>query len=99
MVYRDRSENEIRDIYYTRRVNGSWMPPQTVFADNWEIAGCPVNGPAVAAEGNSVAVAWFSSPGESGPQVKVSFSGDNGKRFNKPIRIDGGRISFGRKTR
>src|SRR5690349_13583594 len=49
-VYRDRSPSEVRDIYIVRQVNGSWTKPQPVFADNWEINGCPVNGPAVAAD-------------------------------------------------
>jgi hypothetical protein len=44
-VYRDRSLGEVRDIYLVQQVNGSWTPPQPVFADNWQINGCPVNGP------------------------------------------------------
>lgn len=44
-VYRDRSQSEVRDIYFVRQINGSWGSPQSVHADNWEINGCPVNGP------------------------------------------------------
>lgn len=89
-VYRDRSPTEVRDIYIVRQVNGSWSPPQAIYADNWEINGCPVNGPAVAANGRNVVVAWFSSVGDT-PQVKVAFSDDAGASFNKPIQVDDGK--------
>ena len=88
-VYRDRSQSEVRDIYIVRQVNGSWSAPQTVHADNWQINGCPVNGPSVAAAGRRVVVAWFSSISET-PRVKVAFSEDAGASFNKPIQIDEG---------
>ncbi len=88
-VYRDRSEGEVRDIYVVRQVNGSWTTPQLVFADNWQINGCPVNGPAVAAEGNRVVVAWFTSSADT-PRVKVTFSDDAGATFGKPIQVDDG---------
>ena len=40
------------------------LPPRTLAADGWEINGCPVNGPAVAADGAKVAVAWFTAAGD-----------------------------------
>jgi hypothetical protein len=89
IVYRDRSPAEIRDIYITRRVGGKWTDGAPVHSDNWKIAACPVNGPAIAAAGRRVAVAWFTAPGDSG-RVKVAFSEDAGTRFGAPIRIDGG---------
>lgn len=88
-VYRDRSPTEVRDIYIVRQVNGSWTEPQPVFADNWQINGCPVNGPAVAADGTKVAVAWFSSIAET-PRVKIAFSQDAGAKFGQPIQVDDG---------
>ena len=57
--------------------------------DGWEIAACPVNGPAIAAADNSVAVAWFTAPGNAA-QVKVAFSADDGASFEAPTRIDEG---------
>jgi len=89
VIYRDRSEEEIRDIYLTRRVDGSWTVPQPVFSDNWQIAGCPVNGPAIDARGMEVAAAWFSAA-EGEAQVKVAFSADGGATFGAPVRIDSG---------
>lgn len=89
VVYRDRSDEEIRDIAIVRKVNGQWTKPQLVYADNWHIAGCPVNGPAVAAAGKKIAVAWFTAANEK-PMVKLSFSSDSGATFDEPIQIDNG---------
>ena len=90
VVYRDRSDSEIRDMSIVRYVDGRWTEPKTVFADNWKIEGCPVNGPRIDAEGNNLAVAWFSSPDQK-PQVNVVFSEDEAVTFTKPIRIDEGK--------
>jgi hypothetical protein len=88
-VYRDRSQSEVRDIYIVRQVNGSWTRPQAVFAENWQINGCPVNGPVVAAEERRVAVAWFTSVADA-PRVKIAFSQDAGATFNQPVQVDDG---------
>ena len=94
VVYRDRSQTEVRDIYIVRRVNGAWTKPQAVFADNWQVNGCPVNGPAVAAAGASVAVAWFTGASDAS-HVKIAFSEDAGATFSQPIQVDDGE-SIGR---
>jgi hypothetical protein len=88
-VYRDRSQNEVRDIYSVSQSNGSWQTPRAVYSDNWEINGCPVNGPSIAAAGRNVAVAWFTSAGGK-PIAKVSFSADAGATFGSPIQFDDG---------
>ena len=36
-----------------------------VYNDGWKIAACPVNGPAVAANGKRVALAWFTAPNDA----------------------------------
>ena len=89
IFYRDRSEQEIRDISVLTRQNGQWSKPQTIHDDQWLIAGCPVNGPAAASLHHQLAVAWFSMPNND-PQVKVSFSEDGGTSFQQPIRVDAG---------
>jgi len=89
VVYRDRSEDEIRDISIVRLVNSEWTAPQSVFSDNWKIAGCPVNGPRVDVIGNSVAIAWYTAAGGNA-EVKVIFSSDGGASFGKPLRINDG---------
>lgn len=89
VVYRDRSDREVRDIYVVRRQGDGWSAPRSVFADNWEIKGCPVNGPSVAADGRRVAVAWFTGAGDA-PRVKVAFSEDAGATFGNPVQVDDG---------
>jgi hypothetical protein len=88
-AYRDRSDTEIRDNYVARFVNGKWLAPQPVFNDNWKIAACPVNGPALAASGRTVAMTWFTAKQDQG-QAYLAFSDDNGATFGKPIRVDDG---------
>lgn len=89
VVYRDRSEGEIRDIALIRMVSGEWTEPTPVHEDGWEIGGCPVNGPAVVADGHDVAVAWFTGAGDQ-PRVKVAFSEDGGASFGAPVQVDDG---------
>src|SRR5262249_19852136 len=59
VVYRDRSEKEVRDISILRSKNGKWSEPEPLSKDGWEINGCPVNGPAISSSGKNVAVAWY----------------------------------------
>ena len=92
-AYRNRSDDEIRDNYVARFVNGKWSTPQAVFNDHWKIAACPVNGPALAASGNAVAMSWFTvkNDGKNDQgQVYAAFSQDAGKTFAAPIRVDDG---------
>jgi hypothetical protein len=89
VIYRDRSDDEIRDMSIVRFVNGQWTLPQTIYADNWKIKACPVNGPRADAIGNNLALAWFSMADKKG-EVKIVFSKDGGVTFDKPVRIDEG---------
>jgi hypothetical protein len=87
VAYRDRSATEIRDIYVSRLVAGEWSEPAPVHRDNWQIAACPVNGPALSAKEKTVALAWFTAKGDEG-HTYVAFSDDSGKAFGKPIQMD-----------
>ena len=89
VVYRDRSDKEVRDISIVRQVKGRWTEPRTLHADGWEINGCPVNGPSIAADGRRVAVAWFTAAKDA-PRVKVIFSHDAGESFGQPVQVDDG---------
>jgi len=89
VAYRDRSPGEIRDIAVRRGTRAGWEEPRLVHADGWRIPACPVNGPAVAAWGESVAAAWFTAAADT-PKVKVAFSDDGGRSFGTPVRVDGG---------
>jgi len=89
VAYRDRTDAEIRDISVVRLLDGAWAEPVNVHPDGWEISGCPVNGPAVAARGERVAVAWFTAADDVAA-VKLAFSDDSGTSFAAPARIDFG---------
>lgn len=90
IAYRDRSEQEIRDISSVRYKDGVWSSPRSVHADQWEIAGCPVNGPAMDAANGTVAIAWFTASNGT-PRVLAAFSTDQGHTFSAPVQIDSGR--------
>lgn len=85
-VYRNRTKDEIRDIYVSRFSNGRWEPGSPIADDGWEIAGCPVNGPAIDAQGDLVAIAWFSAANKT-PVVRAALSTNGGRTFKKPVEI------------
>ena len=87
IVYRDRSNTEIRDIYYSEQINGVWNEPKAVFKDNWKINGCPVNGPKVVANNKTIAVSWFTAA-NGNPKVKLAFSTDSKVNFKEPIVLN-----------
>lgn len=89
VVYRDRSESEVRDIGLVRQTGESWSAPATLAEDGWKIEGCPVNGPQIDARGDRVVVAWFTSGGGAN-RVKVAFSSDGGSSFTPPFAVDTG---------
>jgi hypothetical protein len=69
-AYRDRSEAEVRDIY----VAGPTLAPTLVAHDGWTIAGCPVNGPAVASSADRTYVAWFTGANDRSAMYLASAS-------------------------
>ncbi len=98
VFYRNRSDDEIRDIAFVRydESSDSWSKPAMVFEDGWKINGCPVNGPQADARGPVVAVAWFTAVPT--PRVQVAVSSDSGKTFGEPLLISDsaplGRVSL-----
>ena len=86
-AYRNRTADEIRDIYVARYAEGAWTEPKAVHDDRWRLEACPVNGPGVAASGRDVAVAWFTAAGGQGHSF-VAFSSNSGDSFGTPIRLD-----------
>ncbi|HET9315567.1 MAG TPA: sialidase family protein [Vicinamibacteria bacterium] len=90
VVYRDRTDTEVRDTSVVRFADGRWSEPRPLSHDGWQLDGCPVNGPAIAAAGKGVAVAWFTAPNEKSA-VMVAFSTDSGATFAAPVVVDDGR--------
>ena len=87
VAYRNRTEDEIRDIYVARLEGGTWAEPKPVHNDNWKIAACPVNGPMLSARGRTVVLAWFTVTNDVGHAYEA-FSADAGRTFGTPIRLD-----------
>jgi hypothetical protein len=90
VAYRDRSEHEIRDIAYVTKPTSDdeWSTPKLVHADNWEINGCPVNGPALAAnDAGDIAVVWYTAPADLA-QINFARYDPNADSFNFPILLD-----------
>jgi hypothetical protein len=94
VVYRDRSDKEVRDISISRLENGKWTPGTAVNPDRWRIQACPVNGPSISARGPQVAVAWFTGVDDK-PRAFAALSADGGRTFKTPVRLDDG-TSLGR---
>ena len=88
-AYRDRSGEEVRDIHVTRLERGKWTGPVKVHDDDWRIPACPVNGPALGANGRDVAIAWFTMKDQKG-HARIAFSKDGGRSFGAPVPLADG---------
>lgn len=86
VAYRDRTEEEIRNIQLVRFNGETWSDPYLLHDDGWKIQGCPVNGPALAAHDSRTAAAWFTAA-EGSPRVRVAFSDDGGRQFSDPVEV------------
>lgn len=93
VAYRDHTPQDIRDIAIIRLENGRWTPSKIINPDKWKIDACPVNGPAVAAKDNRVAIGWYTEAQDS-PRTQAILSNDAGATLGKPVRISMGN-SFG----
>jgi hypothetical protein len=85
-VYRDRTTSEIRDIYVSKYVGNRWKDGRPIANDNWEFPACPVNGPAIDANGQTAVVAWFTAADDVS-RVRVGFSDDAALSFSIPIDV------------
>lgn len=89
VAYRNRTAEEVRDIYVTRRTPEGWSGPVAVSNDGWVHRACPVNGPALAAHGEHVTVAWYTAAGDSA-RMYLAESADGGGTWGSRVRIDAG---------
>jgi len=95
LAYRDRTPQEIRDIAVVRFDGSRWSAPTLVHDDHWKMPGCPVNGPAIAAAGDNVVVAWYTAPDDK-PAVQIARSADGGAHFAAAVSLDRGDAVLGR---
>lgn len=85
--YRDRSEGEVRDIADVRWTENGWTEPAVLSEDNWEVKGCPVNGPQADAIDEQVAVVWFTAANGQ-PKVQLSMSAEGGEHLAAPVKVN-----------
>jgi len=93
VAYRSHTPQDIRDIAVTRFENGRWSPSKILNPDKWKLNACPTNAAAVGAQGDRVAIAWYTGA-QNSPKTQVAFSGDGGSTFSKPVLVSTGH-SFG----
>lgn len=94
VVYRDRSDSEIRDIALVERdAKGVWSKPEIVHADGWQVAACPVNGPAIAANGKQALIAW---PTLATPPMAVNYRIRNSGKYTPMQQLEQGDAVLGR---
>ncbi len=77
-----------RDMAIAKSTDGgkSFTSPQRIFADNWEIEGCPHSGPSLEIDGaGRFHVGWYTGE-ESKPGLYYSTS-DNGADFAPPTAL------------
>ena len=86
-AFRDHESGDVRDISIVRMKEGVWTSPKTLCRDGWKIAGCPINGVDLAANGDLVAAAWYTGVTDD-PQVRVAFSENAGETFGAPVAIN-----------
>jgi hypothetical protein len=88
VAYRERGEGDVRDIAVAP-ANGA---ARVAHRDNWVVKGCPVNGPQLDANGNSVALTWFTAANGQA-RVLFAWSRDGGATFGPAVRVDDGKPS------
>ncbi len=87
VAYRGHTSSDVRDHHIATFSNMTWSQPRLLHPDGWQIAGCPVNGPAADARGRTVAIAWFTAAGGVA-KVQARFSLDGGAAFETVSRVD-----------
>lgn len=86
VAYRGRSPDEVRDIALVRHDGRAWSAPAVPVPDAWRVEACPVNGPALAAQGDALVLAW--TTGAGGGLVRFARSEDGGATFPLARTLD-----------
>jgi hypothetical protein len=84
VVYRDRTDKEVRDNYFAIYEHDEWTTGKPIFKDEWTIPGCPVNGPAIASIDGSTSAAWYTE-GSGTPTVRMAFWNDEMREYDSPV--------------
>ncbi|HKJ16733.1 MAG TPA: hypothetical protein VJ984_05230 [Xanthomonadales bacterium] len=89
VVYRNRDADEVRDHDYAvfDLETETWSEPMPLSSEGWMIDGCPVNGPQIAASGNTVIATWYTAANDQ-PRTYMAVSEDGGTSFSNPEMLD-----------
>ncbi len=87
VVYRDRDATGAEDLSIVRREAGRWTAPGAIARECWRPEKTPGSGPAISASRRRIAVAWYSEA-QGSPALWVAFSGDAGRTFGAPVKVD-----------
>lgn len=87
VAYRGHDGDEIRDNELALARNGGWQRGAALGTERWTIAACPTNGPAISAQGDHVAAAWFTGA-DGRARVRAAFSTDGGRTLGSIVDLD-----------
>ncbi len=93
VAYRDHGDGDLRNIHWLVHERGRWSAERALYDDGWRIAGCPVNGPALATGPAGVLAIW---PTMQGEQMVVRAALGNGTTFSPPVDLEAGTGTIGR---
>jgi hypothetical protein len=93
VAYRDHGEGDLRNMHWLELVDGRWSADRVLHDDGWRIAGCPVNGPALAAGIGPVLAVWPTMQGER-MVVRMAIEGAQG--FGPAVDLEGDSGTVGR---
>ena len=85
--YRNSKEN-IRDIYLSRSDDGgqSFLPPERVGYNNWELRGCPSDGPTIVGTKGGPLVVWMDGKSGTGKIYRSRWNAER-RSFDKEAEL------------
>lgn len=90
-IYRDRSEDEIRDNYFSLFDGKEWSAPKAIHNDNWKISGCPVNGPVMDANENLVVASWYTEA-SGNAEIYLAKYNSSSSLFDEPVLVSNNEV-------
>lgn len=89
VVWRQVFPGSIRDMAIATSADGgaTFGEPARVASDMWKIDGCPHAGASMALQGSRLWVSWYSDGDGEKAGVRVAWSDDGAKTFQKPLMV------------
>lgn len=93
VAYRDHGQGDLRNMHWLELVDGRWSTDRVLHDDGWRIAGCPVNGPALAAGTGPVLAVW---PTMRDEQMVVRMAVEGARGFGPAVDLESDAGTIGR---